>query len=368
MKVVIIGGHLSPALSVLEKLNKEDVLFVGRKFALEGDTALSLEYQFVEKLNVAFANINAGRLQRNLTKHTIPSLLKIPKAVFVSLKVLKDFNPDVVIGFGGYVSLPVCIAAKILRIPIVIHEQTLEAGAANKIISKFAEKICISWKSSEKFFPKGKTILTGNPLRKEILDAKQIKNKFNFKNNLPVIYITGGSLGSHFINTLLENSLLNLLEKANIIHQTGDAKVFLDFEKFERLRKSLPDLLKQRYIISKFFEVNEVSKLLRKSDMVISRSGINTISELIYFKKPALLIPLLTGQKKEQLKNAFFLKNLGLAEIIEQDNVDRENFLEAVNNMLRKLDQYKINSSDENILNNESADKIINILKDVAKK
>ncbi len=368
MKIVAIGGHLSPALSVLEKLTGEDILFIGRKFALEGDAALSLEYQFIKKLNIPFVNINTGRLQRNLTKYTLPSLLKIPKAVLTSLRILKKFKPEVVIGFGGYVSFPVCIAAKILKIPIVIHEQTLEAGAANKIISKFADKVCISWKQSEKFFPKEKTILTGNPLREEILEGKQIKNKFNFKNSFPVIYITGGSLGSHSINTLLINSLLVLLKKANIIHQIGDAKVFLDFEKFKQTKKSFPDLIKQRYIISKFFKVNEVSEILRKCDMVISRSGINTVSELIYFKKPALLIPLLTGQKGEQLKNAFFLKKIGLAEVIEQNNLDREKFLETVNNMLKKLDQYKINSLGENIFSNNSAEKIVSVIRDVAKK
>ncbi|MEK7451076.1 MAG: glycosyltransferase, partial [Patescibacteria group bacterium] len=164
MRVIIIGGHLSPALSIIEKLPKTDkVLFIGRKYVFEGDQALSLEYKTIQSLKIPFVNLITGRLQRKFTKHTIPSLLKLPYGFMRSILALIKFQPDVVLSFGGYLSFPVVLSAFLLRIPIVIHEQTLEAGLANKILSVFAKKICISWETSRKFFPKGKIVLTGNP-------------------------------------------------------------------------------------------------------------------------------------------------------------------------------------------------------------
>ncbi len=148
MKIVMTaggGGHFSPLLCVYNALPKTDeVLVIGRQFALEGDRALSLEYQTSKRLGMRFVPINAARLQRKFTKYTIPSLLKFPKGLYQAYKLLRLFRPDVVLSFGGYVSVPVVMAAWLLQIPIVIHEQTLEAGAANKRACFFAKKICIS--------------------------------------------------------------------------------------------------------------------------------------------------------------------------------------------------------------------------------
>jgi UDP-N-acetylglucosamine--N-acetylmuramyl-(pentapeptide) pyrophosphoryl-undecaprenol N-acetylglucosamine transferase len=229
MKIIIIGGHLSPALAVIEELKNEEIYYLGRKHAFEGDKAISLEYEEVSKLGIPFYSINAARLQRKFTSRTIPSLAKFPSGFFQSLKALKQIKPDVVLGFGGYVSLPVVLAAFFLRIPIVIHEQTLEAGFANRMEAKFARKICISWQSSEQYFPKQKTVLTGNPLRGIVLNAKPFKEE----TGLPKIYITGGSSGSHSINLLVEKSLKELLEKFTVVHQTGDARRHADFERLQ---------------------------------------------------------------------------------------------------------------------------------------
>src|SRR3990167_6775375 len=170
MKIVIIGGHLTPALSVIEALPKDaQILYIGRKYSLEGDKALSLEYQAITKKGIPFSAIKTGRLQRRITRYTLPSLVKIPYGFGQSLTILRRFKPNVVVGFGGYVSLPVILAAKTLKIPIVIHEQTLEAGFTNKIVAGFADKICISFESSHKYFPKEKTVLTGNPIRRTLI-------------------------------------------------------------------------------------------------------------------------------------------------------------------------------------------------------
>ena len=156
MRIVIVGGHLSPALAVIEKLKAEEVFYIGRKHAFEGDKAISAEYQEVEKLNIPFFTLNTGRLQRKFSKHTMPSLIKIPFGFVRSFAILKKIRPDVVLGFGSYMFLPVALASKLLNIPVIVHEQTLEAGVTNKLVAKFAKKVCISWESSKDYFPKEK--------------------------------------------------------------------------------------------------------------------------------------------------------------------------------------------------------------------
>lgn len=317
MKVLLAvggGGHFSPALAVIESMPKEwEILLVGRKHAFEGDQALSLEYQTAHRLGLPFVSITTGRLQRKITKRSFISLFKMPVGVTQATMILKKFKPDVVVSFGGYVSVPVVLAAALLKVPIVIHEQTLDAGLANKIAARFATKICISWQQSAVFFPKNKTVLTGNPLRKEFLTPVIAR-----RNDDTLIYITGGSGGAHGINVLIEGCLQKLLEKYSVIHQTGDAKEFEDFDRLVKLKQSLPENLQKRYLLKKFVEPEHVIEILTQADLIISRAGINTVTELLYFGKPSLLIPLPYGQQNEQLTNAQFMKQIGLAAILDQ--------------------------------------------------
>lgn len=335
MKIIVIGGHITPALAVIEKLKEHEILFIGRKHALEGDKALSFEYQEIQKLGIKFKALIAGRLQRKFTIHTIPSLLKFPIGFFQSFFILRSFRPDVVLGFGGYVQLPIIFSAFILRVPIVVHEQTLTAGLSNKIASFLARKICISWKTSEDSFPKEKTVLTGNPIRKEIIQAQATEPK---KNSIPTIYITGGSLGSHSINQLVEGSLHRLSKNFRIIHQTGDAKEFKDFERLSFLREDLEN--KNHYFVKKFLNATEVGEVLKKVDLVISRAGINTITELIYLNKPCFLIPLSYG--KEQKINAEFVKKLGLAKVYQERNLNPTIFVDVIKSIVADLNNYKV--------------------------
>jgi len=360
MKVAIIGGHLSPALAVLEKLTDEEVFFIGRKYTFEGDKTLSFEYQQISKLKIPFFAITPSRFQRKFTRYTISSISKFPIGLAQSLRVLRKIKPDIVLGFGGYVSMPVVISAFILKIPIVIHEQTLEAGFANKLASKFAKKICISWKSSSKFFPKEKTVLTGNPLRKDILDISKSKR---IENKTPTIYITGGNSGSHFINVLIENSLSKLLKNYSIIHQTGDSK-YKDYKRLKEKKEKLSNDLSNNYEVVKFFLPKVAAEAINNADLVIGRAGINTVTELIYLKKPALLIPLISSQKNEQLKNSMFLKSLGLGEFIEQNGLNENIFYSTVENMIKNIESYRLK---EDVFIKDAADKIVMVLKNVSK-
>jgi UDP-N-acetylglucosamine--N-acetylmuramyl-(pentapeptide) pyrophosphoryl-undecaprenol N-acetylglucosamine transferase len=353
MKVVIVGGHLSPALAVIEKLKGEGIFYVGRKHTFEGDKALSLEYQEIERLKIPFFAINAARLQRKFTRHTLPSLVKFPIGFIQSYKILSRIKPDIVLGFGGYLSLSVVRAASLLKIPIVIHEQTLGAGVSNKLISRFAKKICVSWKSSENYFPKEKVVLTGNPIKQAVINAK---NKKNEESKIPMIYITGGSAGSHALNLLVEQTLDKLLKKYTVLHQTGGSEVYKDFERLEK-RKN------ERYECKKFLTSEEAALAMSKADLVVGRAGINTATELIYLEKPCFLIPIPVGQKNEQLKNAKFIKSLGLGEFVEQYSLTSDLFISTISSMLGNIANYKLK---EEVLVKDAAEKILGVLRDVS--
>lgn len=359
MKIVITGGHLTPALSVIEELGSDaEILYVGRKYALEGDRATSLEYETITQKGINFAALKTGRIQRVLTRHTLPSLAKIPVGLAQAGLILIRFKPDVVVGFGGYVSVPVIFAAKILKIPIVIHEQTLEVGFANKLVSKFANKICISFETSRKHFPKDKTVFTGNPIRKTILHPRK---KILLESNDPTIYITGGSLGSHAINMLVEKCLSEMLNKYSVIHQTGSSLQFKDFEKMVILKEGLNIDKRNKYLVSKHFLPEEIGEILKISKLVVARAGINTVSELVALQKPSYLIPLPVSQKNEQMKNALFLKNLGLGEIGHQQFLTPELFLSEINDMMQNLDNYKLKSLKSHFPKNSAA-KIVQVI------
>lgn len=328
------GGHFSPLLAVLEKLPKDlKRIVVLRKHAMEGDRALSLEYQTVKTLGIPFKTITAGRLQRITTIHTIPSLLKIPLGFFQAFVILSRFQPDVVVSFGGYVAIPVIFSALLFRIPIVIHEQTQSTGLSNQLASFIATKICVSWEDSIKHFPNAKVVFTGNPLREGLIDAKYSEKSklhvFVKDAQNPIIYITGGSTGSHGINKAVGEVLEQLLANYVVIHQTGDAK-YNDFELLTNKVASLDKKYRDRYFTARFIDPIDVGYVLKQSQMVVARAGIQTVTELLYFQKKCILIPLPNSQQDEQRKNAELLENAGLGIIIEQKKLTQQLFLEAI--------------------------------------
>lgn len=368
MKLALIGGHLSPVLALLDVLPESDeVLFIGRKYTFEGDKALSLEYKTVSAKGIKFANLSAGRLQRKLTRYSWLFIVKLPVGIIKAFFILLKYKPDVVIGFGGYLSFTVCFAAFLLKIPVVIHEQTLEAGLANRLVAYFARKVCISWVGSEQYFPKKKTVLTGNPIRKAIIYPNF--EDLNFNQKLKTVYVTGGSSGAHAINQLIEGCLGKLLEHYNVVHQTGDAKQYTDYDRLVSLRSNLPKHLQDRYFLTKFFDPDKIGSVMQQADLIVSRSGINTTTELIYFGKPSLLIPLPFAQKDEQRENALFLQSLGLGKMLEQNSLTPEVLLNSVFEVMQNLSSYQISAKQtrEKISQNASQ-RLYEIIEQVFKK
>lgn len=344
-KIVITGGHLTPALATIEELKSKGVwkiYYFGRRFSLEGEKIPSEESEIISQLGVKFISINPGRLQRKFTLHTIPSLLRIPFGFFQAFILLARIRPDVILSFGSYVSTPVVIAGWFLKIQVITHEQTVTLGLANKINSYFASKIAVSYKENLSNFPSGKAVFTGNPLRKEIFIAKSdsLTREIALKKRklgLPIIYITGGNLGAKIINLNVAAILPVLLKKFLIIHQTGK----FDYPVIANVAEGLKESEKERYFFRSFISSDEIGWILANSDLVISRSGANITYELGVLGKPVIFIPLPIAGGNEQLKNAQMLRGFGLAEILPQQVLSPESLLKLIEKMVFNLKRYQ---------------------------
>lgn len=374
MRIIITGGHLTPALAVIEELQKGfgkdlQILFIGRKYPLEGDPAISWEYQVITQRGIPFVSLTAGRLQRKFTRYTIPSLLKAPLGFLQALGWLIKFKPDAILSFGGYIALPVVLAGWLSRVPVVTHEQTPVSGLANKIIARFSQKICLSWPQSVKLFPKEKVVLTGNPVRKEIFKVQKSSQFPVPSSQFPLIYITGGSLGSHVINEAVSEILPQLLEKYDLIHQCGDSQKYQDYEKLKIKSAKLKVDLQKRYFLTRFVGPADIGWVLDRADLVVGRAGANTVCEIAALGKPAIFIPIPWSEGREQIKNAQILVDLGMAVILPQEKLNGENLYQIITQMMANLKEYKDNAPRvQKLVNLGAAEKIVEVINEMVGK
>lgn len=368
IKVLICGGHLSPALAMIEKIKEEkniEVIYIGRKKALEGDKAQSLEYKTITKLDIPFYNLIAARLQRSFTLYTIPSLCKLPLGFIQSLILLFIIRPKIVVSFGGYVALPVCINAKILSIPIITHEQTTVLGLANRVIAKISKALCLSYDNTSNI-PKGvTTVYTGNPIRSSII-PKGNKNIVFGDSKLPIIYVTGGNLGSRPINKVIGQMILELADKYRVYHQCGGAENGKDFQELLQLKNNLPEKIKDNYLIVEHVDPERVGEILQNTSLLIGRAGANTVNEILYFEVPSILIPLPWAGQNEQMKNAEMVQKSGLGKIIFQKNLDSHILLRTISEMMEKMIRpQKSQGNVTKISSTTAADKILQLIKKI---
>lgn len=322
-KWVVCGGHLPPALAVIEVLLEKniDVFYVGRVYSFERDLAPSLEFKVIKKLPVSFYSIETGRFSRNLSLSAILSLSKTIKGTILSFKMLLSVKPEVVLSFGGYVALPVCLASFFLKIPVFTHEQTPVLGLANRIISLFSKKLYLTWKDTKYVKDIKKDQVLGNPVRKSIKIVKS-KNFTDFGNpKLPLIYVTGGSQGARKINNLIKKLLPYLLGKYRVVHQCGMADRSSDYRSLKKMRKTIKKNLKENYKLKEMIDPKYVGEIYKHSRFVVGRSGANTIYELILTATPSILIPLPHAADNEQFWCAKILEKKGMAKILFQESL-----------------------------------------------
>ena len=358
MKIVITGGHHSSALPVIKKLKKEHkdvkIFWIGHKYSQKGNKNPTLEFIEITDLKIPFYDLKAGKFYKTYDPFR---LIKIPFGFVHALYLLLKIRPDLILSFGGYLAVPVVLVGKFLGIKSLTHEQTVVVGYANKVISKYVDKILISWPQSEKFFPKAKVVYTGLPLRDEIFEGGN--NKIELNDKLPTIYITGGKTGSHGLNLLFLDILDELVEFCNVIHQCGDNSEFDDDTQLERKYHKFIDK-PGKYIVKKFTLKDEIGEIFTKSKLVVARSGAHTVSEIIALEKPALFIPISWVSHNEQYKNAEMVKDLGLAEIMDEEGLTSIRLLNKIKDMLANIKNYKISDrSFKKALLKDSADLII---------
>jgi len=328
---------MTPALSVIAELKKRgytNFVWVGHKYNQQKNESFSPEYRTVTLQKIPFVELKTGKIIRSFGLKDIPyvlyQLILIPFGVLRSIYIIFKYNPQLVLSFGSYLAVPIVICAKIKGIKVVTHEQTIVSGLANRLIGKFADKVLISWDTSFKYFSKKKTQLTGNPIRKEILSSKSDTLTKNFDKRLPTLLIYGGNQGSHIINKVILDSLQELLQKYNILHQTGNSSVTGDFNMAQDIKKRLPILIQDRYIPKDYILPDEVGEALNKSDIIIGRAGANSITEYLALGKISILIPIPWSSNNEQMKNARLMKSTGLGEIIEQKDFSYKSLIETL--------------------------------------
>ena len=344
MKLLITGGHLAPALALieeLEKIKKEvDVIFVGRKYPTDKERTLSLEYKEISKKNLTFVSIEAGRLNRVISVSSLISFVRIPFGFVQAFFIINKYRPDKIMSFGGYLALPVVFWGYLFRVPVFTHEQTIKPGLANRLISFFSKKIFVSFDEVKNNFPADKTFVSGNPVKPSVF--KILEKPFNIKKDRPVIYITGGSLGSHSINLHIKKILEPLLERFIVIHQVGDTKEYHDYEDLLETKNKLPEELKSHYFLVKHFFDIQIGYVYDLADLVIGRAGANTFFELLALNKPALFIPLPWSSGREQQHHAEIFTKVGCGEIFHQISPS-EKLLRLVFQMVERIDYYKGN-------------------------
>lgn len=327
------GGHAgSTAYAVIKEIVDQgldwQLYFVGGKSSVEGKKAKTLHSVTLPNTKVKYKQIITGRIQRKFTRWTIPSLLKIPIGFIQSLYLLVKLKPDIILSFGGYAAFPVVVTGWILRKKIILHEQTTAAGRANIYSAYFADVIALSRKSSLRYFPEKKCKLVGNPISPEVSKITPKKKK----SSPPVIFVTGGASGSKIINNTLDEILEELLKNFVIIHQTGD----LQFDYFIKRKSHLGEKLHDNYEVYNVIPSFEWPEYMRRSDIIVSRSGANMVSELMSTKRPCVLIPLKIAYLDEQYKNAVMAVEYGIAKLIKEElldgNILKKNIMEVNNN------------------------------------
>jgi len=360
MKILITGGHLAPALAIIEELNKTkpnvEIIFVGRKYALDSEKTISFEYKEITKRKIPFIPLQAGRLTRILSLRSLRSLFRTPLGFFRGFFIINEYLPDVILSFGSYLAVPLVFWGFIFRIPSFTHEQTLKPGLANKIISFFSKKTFVAFEESRKYFSLKKTIVTGNPIRRAIFIVK--KKPFEIKKNRPVIYITGGILGSHSVNEHIKRIIIKLLDSYIVIHQTGETKEYHDYEDLLKIKNNLPKELSDRYFLSKHFFEDEIGYIYSLADLVVGRAGANTFFELINLKKPAVFIPLPWSSGKEQQRHAEIFARAGVGEIFHQIETS-EKLLRIIYKMIENIESYRNNFKSLSYLYKSNASQFI---------
>ena len=349
-KIILTGGgtagHVTPNIALLPALKEAgyEVEYIGSYNGMEKD--------LIEKEGIPYHGISSGKLRRYFDWKNFSDPFRVIHGYGQARSLIKKIKPAIIFSKGGFVSVPVVLAAKSLHVPAIIHESDMTPGLANRIAMRGAVKICCNFPETLKYLPEGKGVLTGSPIRQQLLhgDRQKALEFTGLSEEKPILLIIGGSLGSVFINNAVRGAIDELLERFEIIHLCGKGNLdhSLDgksgYVQYEYISKELPDLF-------------------AAADLVISRAGANAICELLALHKPNILIPLSRNASRgDQILNANSFKKQGFSYVIEEEQVNEKTLSEAIHYVADHKDEYKRAMSESGQM--DSISKIVNLIKE----
>ena len=329
------AGHVTPNIALFPSVKEAgyEISYIG---SYEG-----IEKELITGQGIKYYGISSGKLRRYFDLKNLSDPFKVVKGYFEAKKLLKQLNPSIVFSKGGFVSVPVVLAAKARKIPCIIHESDITPGLANKLAIPSATKVCANFPETLNYLPKEKAVLTGSPIRGELFSGNNIKGLdfCGFTANKPVLLVIGGSTGAASVNNAVRDLLPTLLQQFQVIHLCGKGKT----DEFYNGREG--------YVQFEYIN-KELKDLFAAADIIISRAGANAICELLALRKPNILIPLSAAASRgDQILNAASFEHQGFSYVLKEEDVTNETLLRAVNEVYENREKY-VTAMNESNLNN----------------
>lgn len=353
-RIILTGGgtagHVTPNIALLPRLKElqYDIHYIGSYQGIEKD--------LIEPFHIPYHGISSGKLRRYFSMKNFTDPFRVLKGFHEANQLIKTLKPDVIFSKGGFVSVPVVMAGKRNHVPTIIHESDITPGLANKISMPSATKICCNFPETLNNLPENKAVLTGSPIRQELLTGdREAARKFcHFTSDKPVILVIGGSLGAAAVNQAVRSILPELLKEFQIIHLCGKGK----------LDESL--LHTEGYVQFEYIQ-KELKDLFALADIVISRAGANAICELLALRKPNILIPLpASASRGDQILNARSFERQGFSIVLEEETLSKTSLLETIHRLYQNRDTYRKAMHDSGMQN--SIETIIDLIVQASQK
>lgn len=318
------AGHVTPNIALIPSLRK-----LGYKISYIGSYD-GIEKKLIEELDIPYYGISSGKLRRYFDLKNFSDPFKVIKGYGQSKSLLKELKPDVIFSKGGFVTVPVVIASKSLKIPAIIHESDMTPGLANRLCIPYATKICCNFPETVEHLPADKAVLTGTPIRRELMTgSRENALKFcGFQEGRPVILIIGGSLGAASVNENIRKILPELLKEFQVIHLCGK-------DKLDESLQNVPGYVQYEYI------KKELADLFALADIIVSRAGANAICEISSLHKPNLLIPLSAkASRGDQILNARSFERQGYSMVLEEEEITDKTLLNSIKELYANRQSY----------------------------
>ncbi|MBS6643590.1 MAG: undecaprenyldiphospho-muramoylpentapeptide beta-N-acetylglucosaminyltransferase [Clostridiaceae bacterium] len=347
-KIILTGGgtagHVTPNLALVPSLKElgYEIHYIG---SYQG-----IERKLIEEAGIPYDGISSGKLRRYFDIKNFSDPFRVVKGYGEALRLLRKYKPDIVFSKGGFVAVPVVLAAKHYKIPVIIHESDMTPGLANKLCIPSAKKVCCNFPETLNYLPEEKAVLTGSPIRKELLQGDRLSGLqyAHLSANKPVIMVIGGSLGSVTVNTAVRSILNKLLEQFQVIHICGKGN----------LDESL--IGTSGYVQYEYVDA-PLKHLFAVADLVISRAGANSICEILALRKPNILIPLSAAASRgDQILNAKSFEKQGFSTLLEEESLNEGSLYQAIITTYNKRQEYAANMEQSTL--NDAVGTIISLI------